>query len=520
MPLFRRDFVLQDRQGLALGGAVVYVCTSGAVFGMFPTVLPAPLATIYQDLAGTIPLESITLDGQGNGFYYAPIGSYVEVYTYHNKVVKVLPDQNIGSVTPGVVEVDLTMTAGMTIPAGQVCSVHTDGKAYVASADNPLDQNHVIGIAISSGVNGFLVNVRTSSEVDNIGWTLTPGAQYFLGLNGALSTNPSLGLFTQPMGTGILPTQLLLNIQQIGAQGLTGATGAAGSTGPIGPAGSTGPTGATGATGAVGTTGTTGPTGATGSTGATGAGGAAGIAGAAGPTGPTGATGAAGQGFAWRGTWNSSTAYVAYDVVYDTVAGVSYVCILGNMNHEAPNATYWEQVVATGGGGGGGVSAGSNLIPASPRSSTNFGYAGYSMIMRIRQGLLQCFPPSWQFSLSLAASASYVVTKGVVYRTNIDSNVVIDSTTVTWSSSGTPTLVTGETFCDPISLPIDTSHDYWVVVCFNTTTGNLNTGSSTWVSAFFNGDCGYTHSDQTGLSTGGTIPTVSVESEFYRVIST
>lgn len=154
---------------------------------------------------------------------------------------------------------------------------------------------------------------------------------------------------------GPLGPQGVQGIQGVtGPVGATGATGAQGITGPTGATGPTGPTGDTGPTGATGSTGSTGPQGIQGVTGTTGATGATGATGTTGATGPTGATGTAGQGFTWRGNWSSSTAYVAYDVVYDTVAGVSYVCILGNTNNEPPNATYWSQVVVTGGGGGGG----------------------------------------------------------------------------------------------------------------------------------------------------------------------
>jgi hypothetical protein len=170
--------------------------------------------------------------------------------------------------------------------------------------------------------------------------------------------------------------------------------------------------------------------------------------------------------------------------------------------------------------GGGSLAAGSNVIPSSERSSTDSGYTNNSIILRLPQGMLLCRPSSWKFSISLAGGASFVVSAGVVYRTTVDSNVVIDSTPVTWGGSSGPTLTAGETFSDSISLPIDTSHDYWIVVHFTSSSGSLNIGGSQYVSAFFHNDCGFVFGDQTGLTAGNSIPSVNPESDIYRTIST
>lgn len=58
-------------------------------------------------------------------------------------------------------------------------------------------------------------------------------------------------------------------------------------------------------------------------------------------TGPTGAAG-----ITWRGAWSSSTAYIVGDAV--SLAGTSYICILGHTNHTPPNATYWNDLADAG----------------------------------------------------------------------------------------------------------------------------------------------------------------------------
>jgi collagen triple helix repeat protein len=157
--------------------------------------------------------------------------------------------------------------------------------------------------------------------------------------------------------TNQLPTNLSYwNL--MAQQGATGATGAQGATGPAGPkgdiglTGATGPQGPTGATGPqgiqgpTGNTGATGPQGPQGNTGATGATGPQGPIGNTGPAGAIGPAGPTGQGYNWKGTWSSATAYVVYDTV--SYSGSSYVCILANTNQTPTNTTYWNIIAQMG----------------------------------------------------------------------------------------------------------------------------------------------------------------------------
>jgi hypothetical protein len=75
-----------------------------------------------------------------------------------------------------------------------------------------------------------------------------------------------------------------------------------------------------------------------------------------GPIGATGPQGTPGGSFlAYKGVWNSGTAYILGDGVYDNTAGASFICIQAHTNHEPPNASYWGVIapLRTGSGYGG-----------------------------------------------------------------------------------------------------------------------------------------------------------------------
>jgi hypothetical protein len=534
---------------LALGGAVVYVCNQPAGYGQFPTILPAPLATIYQDSAGTIGLSSITLDGQGNGWYYAPIGSYTEVYTYHGYVCKVLPDQNIGTVAPGTVDVDLVLTAAQTITAGQVVSVHTDGNAYVASADNVLDDEHVVGIATSNGISGYTVTVRTSSEVDSSNFALTAGTQYFLGLTGELvTTPPSTGVFIQPMGTGLGATRLLLTIAQIGIQGIQGVAGVAGSQGVQGVAGAVGPQGAQGVAGAAGVAGVAGVAGAAGPQGIQGVAGSQGIQGIAGVAGAAGATGPAPSGLpnlvlATNPSGSSSAvsalrALVVADLptlisLYDaagaaatetaraeaaevllaplasphlTGAPLAPTATNGTNTTQIATTEFVTAAVAAGGGGGGGggsgsgFPSGSNFVNLPPLTFAAYGAAGSSYILVVPAAAVSAFTTGFKLAISVKA-ISPMLNHAVVRRTAPGSMTWLDSTDITWGSVTNPTFSTlGLQMSDAITLAMDAAHDFYFIVYLDPAGSGQPYRNPNITYGNFNLAAGATSGDQTGTA--------------------
>ncbi len=59
-----------------------------------------------------------------------------------------------------------------------------------------------------------------------------------------------------------------------------------------------------------------------------------------------GSSGPPGQGFTWRGSWESNAQYEERDIVEHE--SIAYICIQDNENEEPPNALYWETFAAAG----------------------------------------------------------------------------------------------------------------------------------------------------------------------------
>lgn len=97
-------------------------------------------------------------------------------------------------------DVSLLFTAGENIPAFQAVSVHDDGFAYLADADTSADCGRVVGVAMGSVMTGDIVRVQEEGILVNSGYMFATGAPIFLGLSGALTDSPSLGVFGQQIG--------------------------------------------------------------------------------------------------------------------------------------------------------------------------------------------------------------------------------------------------------------------------------------------------------------------------------
>jgi Collagen triple helix repeat (20 copies)/Carbohydrate-binding module family 5/12 len=126
--------------------------------------------------------------------------------------------------------------------------------------------------------------------------------------------------------------RLEITLDSIGPQGPVGPQGPQGPIGPMGPQGPVGPLGMTGAQGPVG------PAGATGRDGPVG------------PIGPQGLVGPPGPpGLNWKRQWNSSTAYVANDIVF--FEGSTYTALQANTNVQPPGPGTWDLLAQKGDAG-------------------------------------------------------------------------------------------------------------------------------------------------------------------------
>jgi hypothetical protein len=127
MSAFRFDGSITDSgTGVALQGIDVYVCTQPAVTTTTP---PSPLASLFSDSAGTVPLANpVVTDGFGNFFFYAATASYTLVYydPQGRMPTQIFPDQSV--VTQGggsLTSVALTMPAEFSVAGSPITSTGT-----------------------------------------------------------------------------------------------------------------------------------------------------------------------------------------------------------------------------------------------------------------------------------------------------------------------------------------------------------------------------------------------------------
>lgn len=261
---------------------------------------------------------------------------------------------NVG--TPQAAVFNFTIPQGPTGPTGPQGLQGNQGATGPVGPTGPTGATGTTGAQGPPGPPGGTSVSSTLAAIftmPNVGSTavaqLAAGTAGEFGL-GAVVYIPGLGyLGVNAVFTGT--DQLTLQNLGYSTNAASGAQAASGTavmgSGPQGPAGPVGPSGPQGVVGPTGPTGTTGPQGPIGATGP------------AGSTGPSGVQGPAGQGYTWRGAWNSSTTYAAYDSV--SYQGSSYICIAANSNQVPTNATYWNLIAQVGSTGGQG--------PAGPQGS-------------------------------------------------------------------------------------------------------------------------------------------------------
>lgn len=144
----RYDGTVINAIGEAMPAAQVFVCNQPASTGSIP---PSPLATLYTDSTGNTVLPNpVIVDGNGNFFFYAPVGVYTIVYfdPYNRFPVQVFPDQQI--VTPGGGSVN---SVGLTVPQG------------FSASGSPVTSSGNLGLGFSADwpVNSFLAGPATGS---------------------------------------------------------------------------------------------------------------------------------------------------------------------------------------------------------------------------------------------------------------------------------------------------------------------------------------------------------------------
>lgn len=130
MSAFRFDGTWNFAIGGAVAGGVVYVATQpNSINPTTPVIPPTPLANIFTDATGGTALANpVTVDGNGNFFFYAATGTYTLVYfdPFNRAPSQVFPDQQV--VSPGggsVTSVALTMPAEFTVAGSPIVAAGT-----------------------------------------------------------------------------------------------------------------------------------------------------------------------------------------------------------------------------------------------------------------------------------------------------------------------------------------------------------------------------------------------------------
>jgi hypothetical protein len=93
---YRYDTWVKSSIGPAVPGAQIWVCTQPANTA---TVPPSPLAAIYSDSGGLVPIvQPLLTDGFGHADFYTLPGLYTVIVALGGVIQAIYPDQSIGGV--------------------------------------------------------------------------------------------------------------------------------------------------------------------------------------------------------------------------------------------------------------------------------------------------------------------------------------------------------------------------------------------------------------------------------------
>ena len=127
MSIPRFDSWIRSATGAAAAGASVYLCLQPAAINN-PPLPPAPLAQLYSDNAGALPIaQPMIADGYGHVNCYIATGTYTVVIYYGGSLVLSYPDQNISLGSGGGKFYVTGLPSVITAPAGDVITADGTG---------------------------------------------------------------------------------------------------------------------------------------------------------------------------------------------------------------------------------------------------------------------------------------------------------------------------------------------------------------------------------------------------------
>jgi hypothetical protein len=119
-----------------------------------------------------------------------------------------------GGTVSNIEVIDCALIAGESI-GGHKIIYEKNKKAYIASIDNLECIGKVIGMSLNAADMNDTINIRRFGNIQNQNWGLTANTNYFLGINGAISTNAGNGLFSQCIGFSADTENLQININNL-----------------------------------------------------------------------------------------------------------------------------------------------------------------------------------------------------------------------------------------------------------------------------------------------------------------
>ena len=144
---FRSDGWVKATTGAAVPGAQIYVATQPANVAFAP---PSPLATIYSDPDGLVPItQPILTDGFGHYDFYVLPDTYTVVVALGGTIQQIYPDQSIG-VAGGsgtVSSVGLTAANIFSVTGSPITSAGTIDIALATQAANKIFGGPTTGVA-------------------------------------------------------------------------------------------------------------------------------------------------------------------------------------------------------------------------------------------------------------------------------------------------------------------------------------------------------------------------------------
>lgn len=114
---------------------------------------------------------------------------------------------------PGPAGTARTLVAAQAISGHTVVALNAAGKAIPASANIAEHAFNVMGMTMNAAAIDDLLTVIDTGPVEELGWAWTVNAPVFLGLGGAITQNPTPGVFAKPVGIALTPTKIAFQLQ-------------------------------------------------------------------------------------------------------------------------------------------------------------------------------------------------------------------------------------------------------------------------------------------------------------------